>query len=128
MGAIICYIWRLLISFFKFLWHMIISFKTAKGIIALTISFMLTEGWAVVLIIVGSIAKNYKIVGFATTWAVFWMAPLTPLFIIMGAIAYFIQRVILRDKKALKWADLKIILKKSYKSNDKSNEEVNMHE
>ena len=101
LGKFFKWLWLFFVDFFKSLWRVLVSLKTAKGIIALSISLMMYYGWAVALIVVGSIFPSYRyLIGIGTGVMLFWAGPFTPFWPITLVTTIFIQRYILRDKKA----------------------------
>lgn len=85
--------------FFKWLWELIKSFNTPKGLISLTISFMIFCGWALVLIGLGLAYKNAKLIAIGSAVITFWSLPLTPMWPIIIAVAVFIRKFILRESE-----------------------------
>ncbi|NLK12500.1 MAG: hypothetical protein GX312_02805 [Candidatus Phytoplasma sp.] len=77
---------------------MIIEMKTLRGVLALFISYMIYQGWAVVFIILGFIFQNGWLSSVGGLVIAIWVGPGTPLIPLVIATAYFIQRYILRDK------------------------------
>ncbi len=71
-----------------------------KGLISLFISFMIFTGWAIVLIIIGIIWGNGYLISLGTGVILFWAGPFTPMWLLIITTAIFIQKIILRDKKA----------------------------
>lgn len=95
------------INLFKLIWETIKTMKTARGILALFLSFMLFAGWAYVFMLIGFLTKNYSISGIGSAVVLFWLGPFTPLIPIVILVAFLIQRYILRDRsndEALKQA------------------------
>ena len=91
-------LWRLFINFWKKIYEMIIEMKTLRGILALFISYMIYQGWAVVFVILGFIFQNAWLSSVGGVVIAIWVGPGTPLIPLVIATAYFIQRYILRDK------------------------------
>lgn len=98
------------INFFKFLWELVKSMGTVKGLIALFISFSIYVGWAIALLVIGVITSNGYLISLGTGVILFWLGPFTPMWLLIITTAVFIQRVMLRDKKAkLKEEILKLL-------------------
>lgn len=85
--------------FFKWLWELIKSFGTLKGLISLFISFIIFYGWLLAFIVFGTIFKITWMYSVGIGGVLFWAGPFTPFFPIFLAIATFFRRVILKDKK-----------------------------
>jgi len=84
----------------KTIWSLIKRFFTsAKGIIALVISFTIFEGWALVFIGIGTLTNNWWLVGVGSAVTAFWATP-APMWALIIALALAIQRYVLFDKKA----------------------------
>lgn len=88
-------------KFFKGLWRLIKSMGTIKGLISLFLSFMIYVGWAIVLLIIGIIIGDAWLISVGTGTILFWAGPFTPMWMLIIGTAIFIQRFILRDKKAI---------------------------
>lgn len=86
-------------KFLKWLWELIKSFNTPKGLISLLISFILFCGWALVFIGLGIAFKNAKLIAIGSSVIVFWSAPLTPMWGTIIAFAMFLRKFIFKDKK-----------------------------
>jgi len=112
------WIWFKNVQFFKFLWVLLKSFWTKKGIISFIIAFMTVEGWAIVFMILGLITKNYKLLGIGSGVTLMWAGPFTPMWMIIAALAFCLQKFILRDPEALTWVEIKEIFKKDKSSNE----------
>lgn len=98
-------IYRGVIKFFVIIWELIKTMKNWKGILALFISFFIYYGWALLLLIIGTISKNVKLYSIALSVMAFWAGPMTPLIPLILVTALLIQRYIFFDKsneKALK--------------------------
>ena len=89
-------------KFFKGLLRLIKSMGSIKGLISLFISFMIYVGWAIVLLIIGIIIGDAWLISVGTGTILFWAGPFTPMWMLIIGTAIFIQRFILRDKKAIK--------------------------
>lgn len=101
IGIFFKWLWRFIVDFFKSLWRIIVSLKSPKGLIALAISLMIYYGWAVALVVIGSIFPSHRwMIGVGTGVMLFWAGPFTPFWPITLITTIFIQRYILRDKKA----------------------------
>ena len=85
--------------FFRWLWELIKSFNTTKGLISLFISFMIFCGWALVFIGLGIGFRNTKLIAIGSAVIVFWSAPLTPMWPTIIAVAVFIRKFILKEKE-----------------------------
>lgn len=86
-------------KFFKWLWELIKSFNTPKGLISLFISFMIFCGWALVFVGIGIATSNAKLITIGTAVIVFWSAPFTPMWPIIVAVAVFIRKFILKERE-----------------------------
>lgn len=86
-------------KFLGWLWGVIKSFGSVKGILSLFISFMVFYGWALVFIVIGIISGNAWFYGTGTAVIVFWAGPFTPFFPIMIAFASVLRLKVFRDKK-----------------------------
>lgn len=107
IGLFFRWIYRFFVDFFKSLWRTILSLRTIKGIIALAVSLTIYYGWAVAMIVVGSIFPVYRwMIGVGTGVMLFWAGPFTPFWAITIVTTIFIQRYILRDKKARPFKDI----------------------
>ena len=62
---------------------------------------MIYVGWAIVLLIIGIIIGDAWLISVGTGTILFWAGPFTPMWMLIIGTAIFIQRFILRDKKAL---------------------------
>lgn len=100
-------LWDLNVIFWKKILEMLKEMKTVRGLLALFISYMIYQGWAVVFIILGFIFSNGWLSAVGGLVIAIWVGPGTPLIPLVIATAYFIQRYILIDKS--------IILKKKIK-------------
>jgi len=112
------------ITFFKLVWDVIKSMNTLRGYIALFISFMIFDGWALLFIVFGSIAGNAWMIGIGTTVMLFWVGPGTPVIPLIIITALFIRRYILFEKKEHvnlkeKWIELNQIEKQKKRSDHK---------
>jgi len=103
MKRILIRFWELFKSFWKLVWKLVLEMRSVRGVIALLITWLTLSG--VGLIIIGFIIKNAWLIGVGTAMWLFWLAPLTPLIPITLAVAVFIKRYILRDKKEIKNGD-----------------------
>lgn len=100
IGRFFKWVWRFFVDFFKSVWRVIVSLKTAKGILAFVISFTIYYGWALAMIVVGTIFPQYRwMIGVGTGVVIFWAGPFTPFWAITLVTTIIIQRYILRDKK-----------------------------
>ena len=99
------------INFFKFLWELVKSMGTVKGLIALSLSFIIYVGWAIALLVIGVIVSNGYLISLGTGVVLFWAGPFTPMWLLIITTAVFIQRVILRDKKAKSKEEILKLLK-----------------
>ncbi|MCK9236119.1 MAG: hypothetical protein WC225_02130 [Acholeplasmataceae bacterium] len=84
--------------FFLFVWEMIKSMSNVRGVIALFISYMIYQGWAVVFLIVGIITKNAWLIGVGGAVIAFWVGPGTPTIPLVIVTAFFIKRYLLFDR------------------------------
>mgnify|MGYP001358291743 FL=1 len=89
--------WKLFKQFWLLVWQLVLEMRSVRGVIALLLTWLTLSG--VGLIIIGFIIKNAWLIGVGTAMWIFWLAPLTPLIPITLAVAVFIKRYILRDKK-----------------------------
>lgn len=91
-----------LIVFFKIVWECIKSFNTPKGIISFFISFMVCVGWALGLIVYGTMIGHAGLIGIGTAVVGFWAIPvITPMWAIIITLTYILQKFVLRDKQAM---------------------------
>ncbi|RJX24700.1 MAG: hypothetical protein C4537_06075 [Acholeplasma sp.] len=79
-------------------WEIIRSMKTIRGLFALFISYMLFHGWAVILLLIGTLITNPLWIAIGTTVILFWFGPGTPIIPLIIIVAFFIKRYILLDK------------------------------
>lgn len=86
-------------KFLKWLWELIKSFNTPKGLISLLISFILFCGWALVFILIGILFKNAWFFSIGSAVITFWSLPLTPMWPTIIAFAMFLRKFIFKDKK-----------------------------
>lgn len=101
------WVWRFFADFMKSLWRVLVGLKTPKGIIALAISLTIYYGWAVALVVLGSIFPSHRwMIGVGTGVMLFWAGPFTPFWPITLVTTIFIQRYILRDKKAQSFQEI----------------------
>lgn len=104
----------------KTIWSLIKRFFTsAKGIIALVISFTIFEGWALVFIGIGTLTNNWWLVGVGSAVTAFWATP-APMWDLIIILALVIQRYVLRDKNA---PNMKFIKDEFIKNLNKDKEE-----
>ena len=85
--------------FLKWLWELIKSFWTVKGLISLLISFIIWYGWLIAFIVIGAIFKIAWMYSVGIGGVLFWAGPFTPFFPIFLATATFFRKVIFKDKK-----------------------------
>lgn len=90
---------RLSIAFFKALWRLVKSMKTAKGLLALTISFAFWFGASMLVFSITLQTSNLLVL--IPSSILFWNTPLTPFMLFVIGTAVFIQKIILRDNKAM---------------------------
>ena len=103
MKKILLYVWNIL----RAVWRVILGLGTVKGLLALFISFTIYYGWAVALIIIGTIYAKYQwMIAVGMSVIVFWAGPFTPFFPILITTTLFIQRYILRDKKTQSFTEI----------------------
>lgn len=97
------YVWNIL----RAVWRIILGLGTVKGLLALFISFTIYYGWAVALIVIGTIYAKYQwMMAVGMSVIVFWAGPFTPFFPILIITTLFIQRYILRDKKTQSFTEI----------------------
>lgn len=107
IGRFLKWVWRFFADFMKSLWRVLVGLKTPKGIIALAISLTIYYGWAVALVVLGSIFPSHRwMIGVGTGVMLFWAGPFTPFWPITLVTTIFIQRYILRDKKAQSFQEI----------------------
>jgi hypothetical protein len=107
IGRFFRWIWRFFVDFFKSLWRVIVSLKTAKGILALAISLTIYYGWAIAFIVIGTVFPQYRwMIGVGTGVVIFWAGPFTPFWPITLVTTIIIQRYILRDKKTQSFKEI----------------------
>jgi hypothetical protein len=93
-----------LIKPFKFIWGIVKRFGTPKGLISLFIAFMIVVGWALIGLVSGN--TQWAITG--TVVITFWtFFPVSPMWGTIILLTLIFQKYILRDPKALTWADIK---------------------
>ena len=80
-------------AFFILVWDVIKTMKTLRGLIALGISYMLFQGWAILFILFG----NAYLKGVGALVLAFWFGPGTPTIPLILVAALLIQRYILLD-------------------------------
>lgn len=85
--------------FFKWLWELIKSFGSVRGIISLLISFTIWYGWIIAFIVLGTAFKIAWMYSIGVGGVLFWAGPFTPFFPIFIATATFFRTVIFKDKK-----------------------------
>ena len=106
----------------KTIWSLIKRFFTsAKGIIAIVISFAIFEGWALVFIGIGTLTNNWWLVSVGSAVTAFWATP-APMWALIIALALVIQRYVLFDKKA---PNIKFIKDEFIKNLNKDKENKN---
>ena len=97
------YVWNILCA----VWRIILGLGTVKGLLAIFISFTIYYGWAVALIVIGTIYAKYQwMIAVGMSVIVFWAGPFTPFFPILIMTTLFIQRYILRDKKTQSFTEI----------------------
>lgn len=79
-------------------WEIIKSMRTLRGLIALFISYMMFHGWAVVLLLLGTMIANPIWIAIGTTVILFWLGPGTPIIPLVIFVAFVIKRYIFLDK------------------------------
>ncbi len=79
-------------------WEAIRSMKTIRGLIALFISYMLFHGWAVLLVLLGTLLENPIWIALGTTVILFWFGPGTPIIPLIIIVAFAIKRYVLLDR------------------------------
>lgn len=105
----------------KTIWSLIKRFFTsAKGIIAIVISFAIFEGWALVFIGIGTLTNDWWLVGVGSAVTAFWATP-APMWALIIALALVIQRYVLFDKKAPNIKYIKEEFLKNLKKENKNN-------
>lgn len=82
-------------NFFVLIWDVIKSMKTIRGMIALFLSYMIFQGWAVLFLLLG----NTWMKGIGAMVIAFWFGPGTPTIPLIFMTALFIQRYIFMDKE-----------------------------
>ncbi len=85
-------------TFFRMVWEIIKSMKTIRGLIALFISYMLFHGWAVLLLLAGTLFSNPLWIALGSTVILFWLGPGTPIIPLIIVVAFAIKRYLLLDK------------------------------
>ena len=98
-------------KFFLMVWEIIKSMKSVRGIIALLISYMIYHGWAVIILVIGTLSGNAYLIGLGSAVILFWFGPGTPVISLIIITALFIRRYLLFEKnEALnlkeKWKEL----------------------
>jgi hypothetical protein len=98
-------------KFFLMVWEIIKSMNSLRGLIALFISYMIFHGWAVVVLLLGSLSGNAYLIGLGTAVILFWFGPGTPVIPLIIITALFIRRYVLFEKKEkldlkAKWKEL----------------------
>ena len=98
-------------KFFLMVWEIIKSMNSLRGLIALFISYMIFHGWAVVVLLLGSLSGNAYLIGLGTAVILFWFGPGTPVIPLIIITALFIRRYVLFEKKEkldlkTKWREL----------------------
>ena len=96
-----------ILGFFKALWEIIKKFNTFKGRISLILSIMIVVGWAVAFVVIGFIFKNTWYFGVGSSVILFWYAPMTPMWGLIIVLALIIQKIVLFDKKAPTWNEIR---------------------
>ncbi len=86
-------------KFFKWLWALIKSFGTIKGLISLFISFIIWYGWLLAFIVFGIIFKITWMYSLGISGVLFWAGPFTPFFPIFLGTATFFRKVVFKDKE-----------------------------
>lgn len=79
-------------------WHIIKSMKSRRGLLALFISYMLFHGWAVMILIIGSITNQLFFIGLGTLVILFWFGPGTPLIPLIIITALILRRYVFFEK------------------------------
>ena len=74
---------------------------------------MLLEGWAILLIVLGTVFQNPKMIGIGSMVVAIWLGPGTPLLILILAFALVIQKFIFFDK-SITWKNIKNEFKKAF--------------
>ncbi len=92
-------------------WEIIKSMKSVRGIIALLISYMIYHGWAVIILVIGTLSGNAYLIGLGSAVILFWFGPGTPVIPLIIITAFIIRRYLLFEKnEALnlkeKWKEL----------------------
>ena len=85
--------------FFKWLWELVKSFGSLKGLISLFISFIIFYGWLLAFIVFGTIFNIKWMYSVGIGGVLFWAGPFTPFFPIFLATATFFRKTIFKDKK-----------------------------
>ena len=98
-------------KFFLMVWEIIKSMNSLRGLIALFISYMIFHGWAVIVLLLGSLSGNAYLIGLGTAVILFWFGPGTPVIPLIIITALFIRRYVLFEKKEkldlkAKWREL----------------------
>lgn len=105
-------------TFFLMIWEIIKSMKTFRGLIALGISYMIFHGWAVLLLLAGTILSNPLWIAIGTSVILFWFGPGTPIIPLIIVVAFAIKRYLLLDKsERIHWKELWIKLNEKSKMN-----------
>lgn len=85
-------------KFFLMVWEIIKSMKSVRGLIALLISYMIFHGWAVLILVIGSLSGNAYLIGLGSAVILFWFGPGTPVIPLIIITALFIRRYVLFEK------------------------------
>lgn len=86
-------------KFFKWLWALIKSFGTVKGLLSLFISFVIFYGWLLAFIVIGTIFNIKWMYSIGIGGVLFWAGPFTPFFPMFLGFATFLRKVVFRDKE-----------------------------
>lgn len=101
------------INVWKGIYGVIKQMEGWKAKLSFFLSFMLLEGWAILLIILGTVFQNPKMIGIGSMVVAIWLGPGTPLLILILAFALVIQKFIFFDK-SITWKNIKNEFKKAF--------------
>lgn len=106
------------INFFKFVWGLLKSIGTWRGILSFIIVWFVLSGTP--LILLGFIFDKEYLIITGTSMSAFWLAPFTPLIPISLMFSMLIQKFVLRDKN-VSMKQIKEEYNKAFKKNKESN-------
>lgn len=85
--------------FLKYLWNLIKSFGTVKGLISLFLAFTIWYGWLIAFIVIGLVFKVTWMYSLGISGVLFWAGPFTPFFPIFLGTATFFRKVVFKENK-----------------------------